>query len=237
MAPENTLAALTESARLGLSYVEFDIRLTKDKVPVISHDNSLERCANDERLISETNWEDLKDVNVAATYALDESLDEKIPTLQSYLETAHKLGLLCQAELKPNDNDIDELASIAAQKIDAFYKNMPQENLPLVTSFSAPALRKFKDCTSLPIQTGILVKVEDIKKWQSLSETAQCDYVHMNVLYLTQKLATDIHNAGYKINGYHVNHPTKAKVAIDKGCVRFTCDIPDIFIPKNEKYP
>ena len=45
-APENTLASVRRAKELGCTWVEVDVMLTKDKVPVIHHDNTLERCTN-----------------------------------------------------------------------------------------------------------------------------------------------------------------------------------------------
>lgn len=42
-APENTLAAFEEAIRLGSPAIEFDVRLTADGVPVVLHDETLER--------------------------------------------------------------------------------------------------------------------------------------------------------------------------------------------------
>lgn len=36
--PQNTIASLREAIRAGVDVIEFDIRLTKDKVPVLHHD-------------------------------------------------------------------------------------------------------------------------------------------------------------------------------------------------------
>lgn len=45
LALENTMNALRRSAALGLRYLEFDIRLTADRVPVLFHDATLDRVA------------------------------------------------------------------------------------------------------------------------------------------------------------------------------------------------
>ena len=229
LAPENTLFALEKAADFGLKYVEFDVRLTCDGVPVISHDDSLMRCAGDPRCLSETPYDELQDVNAAATYALDESLDETIPTLLEYLQKARELELICQIELKPHGDDFEALVFAAAKEIDNFYEGEPSECLPLVTSFHSEALAAFKG--KLPsIQTGLLIKVPDIPVWDALAVRSQCDYVHMNAMYLTSELAAHIVERGYGINGYHVNHPVKAKRAIEKGCERFTSSVPDLFL-------
>lgn len=44
--PENTLLAVQEGIALGVDLVEVDVYLSRDGVPVIAHDNHLERCSN-----------------------------------------------------------------------------------------------------------------------------------------------------------------------------------------------
>ena len=45
-APENTLAAINEAAKCGAGWVELDVQLTEDNVPVVIHDRTLERTTN-----------------------------------------------------------------------------------------------------------------------------------------------------------------------------------------------
>jgi glycerophosphoryl diester phosphodiesterase len=45
LAPENTLASFERAIQEGVEYIEFDLRLTKDKKLVISHDNSTRRIS------------------------------------------------------------------------------------------------------------------------------------------------------------------------------------------------
>ena len=43
LAPENTLAAIRKAAEMGFGGVEFDVMLSADAVPVVIHDETLER--------------------------------------------------------------------------------------------------------------------------------------------------------------------------------------------------
>ncbi len=228
LAPENTLEALKCAADLGLRYVEFDVRLTKDNVAVISHDDNLKRCAHIDRLISQSNYDDIKDINMGVHYALADT-QAKLPTFQEYLELAQKLNLHCQIELKPNDGGEELLVNIALAIVEEFYVGTEDENLPLITSFAPVCLKMFKEGAKRQYKTGILVKVEESMNWRSFAESSVCDFVHMHAVYLKEEIANDIQNAGLQINGFHLNHPGVARKAIAFGCQRFTCDIPDIF--------
>ncbi|KRX93829.1 Glycerophosphodiester phosphodiesterase 1 [Trichinella pseudospiralis] len=45
-APENTLAAFEYSAKLGSTFVEFDLEMTADNTPVLMHDDTVDRTTN-----------------------------------------------------------------------------------------------------------------------------------------------------------------------------------------------
>lgn len=229
LAPENTLIALKRAGDLGLTHVEFDVRLTQDNVPVISHDDSLMRCAHVDRLISESNYADIKEIDVAEHYALDD-MHQTLPTLEEYLTEAQKQGLHCQVELKPNAEDTDLLVKIALEVLDGFYEKTPDEALPLITSFVPECLKKVKAASSRhSYQTGILVKVQDTMNWKELAASSECDFIHVHALYLKKALAKEMSDLGYQINAFHLNHPELAKKAIEQGCQKFTCDVPDLF--------
>ena len=46
VAPENSLAALGAAIGMGAVEIEFDVRFTRDGVPVVAHDSHLERVSN-----------------------------------------------------------------------------------------------------------------------------------------------------------------------------------------------
>ena len=51
-APENTLASFREARRRGAAWVEIDVKLTADGVPVLMHDDSLKRTTGVDRLVA-----------------------------------------------------------------------------------------------------------------------------------------------------------------------------------------
>ena len=53
-APENTLASIRRAAEVGARWVEFDVMQTGDGVPVLFHDDSLERITGDPGPTAET---------------------------------------------------------------------------------------------------------------------------------------------------------------------------------------
>jgi glycerophosphoryl diester phosphodiesterase len=62
--PENTLPALQSALDLGAAYVEFDVQLARDGVPVVIHDADLKRTAGEERGVSDLDGAELAALSV-----------------------------------------------------------------------------------------------------------------------------------------------------------------------------
>ena len=59
-APENSMAAFQKAVKAGYG-IELDVQLTKDKVPVVFHDFTLERVCGKEGKVYDYTWEELKE--------------------------------------------------------------------------------------------------------------------------------------------------------------------------------
>ncbi len=80
--PENTLPALRSALELGAKYIEFDVHLSADRVPVVMHDSNLERCAGLDRDALEMTWAQLSTVNVGESDRFsDRYTDICVPSL------------------------------------------------------------------------------------------------------------------------------------------------------------
>jgi len=99
LAPENTLPAL-ELAMDELAYVETDVRLTRDGVPVLFHDTGLERVAGREGRIEDLDLADVRRLDVGAWYS-GEWAGERVPTFDAFLAAlAEREGARALVELK-----------------------------------------------------------------------------------------------------------------------------------------
>ena len=83
--PENSLAAFRAAAEAGYG-VELDVRLTRDGVPVISHDGDLRRTAGESGVVEGLDLSALQSYRLGGT-------EERIPTL------AQALDILCPAHV------------------------------------------------------------------------------------------------------------------------------------------
>lgn len=93
VAPENTLAAFHRAMQDGADGIEFDVRLSRDSVPVVIHDADLRRTAQRSEPIARLSAEELGQVDVGSWFNLShmnlarpEYSLETVPTLASVFE-------------------------------------------------------------------------------------------------------------------------------------------------------
>src|SRR6185503_14444987 len=68
VAPENTLAAFSRAMSDGADGIEFDVRLSRDGVPVVIHDANLNRTAGVARRVSDLTAKELQEIDVGGWF-------------------------------------------------------------------------------------------------------------------------------------------------------------------------
>ncbi|MGE3317751.1 MAG: glycerophosphodiester phosphodiesterase family protein [Candidatus Berkiella sp.] len=209
LAPENTMASFRLAATQKVSWIEFDVRLTKDHELVIFHDDMLDRTTNGTGYVYEHNLIDLRTLDAGSWFA-PRYKDEKIPVFEEVFTQLLELGLKCNIEMKfpsyPTRNHIDVLA----QKLLAIIEHKwPKSHpLPLISSFEWDALAYVRrHMPQVPI--GFLTEqcspmlIEEVAKTKNAA-------LHCEYLSLTTELLTIAHNFNVPILAYTVNEPSIA---------------------------
>lgn len=97
-APENTLASVNLAWAQNVNYVEVDVKLTKDNIIVVFHDDTTMRYNQKEVLINQYDFKELSAIDVGI-FKGEQWKNEFIPTLQQVLKTIPAHGILV-VELK-----------------------------------------------------------------------------------------------------------------------------------------
>ncbi len=84
--PENTLTAFAAAVESGADGLELDIHLSRDGVPVVIHDETLERTTDGCGLVAEMTWQQLRQLDAGSWFS-SEFAGESIPALEEVLET------------------------------------------------------------------------------------------------------------------------------------------------------
>lgn len=108
--PENTLLSIKESLDHGVDMIEIDLNLTKDKVVVVMHDNTIDRTTNGTGYIHDMTLEELRSYD-AGIYMGKQFEGLKVPTLRELCElVAPYKELLFNVEIKERTHETVDLA-------------------------------------------------------------------------------------------------------------------------------
>jgi glycerophosphoryl diester phosphodiesterase len=100
LAPENTLAAVRRGFDDGADVVEVDVQLSSDGVPVLMHDDSVDRTTDGTGRVADLTIDQLKALD-AGSWKGTAFVGEQVPTLAEALDAARGRGLL-YLDLKDN---------------------------------------------------------------------------------------------------------------------------------------
>lgn len=65
--PENSLLAIQAAVELGFSYIELDIQLSKDYVPIVIHDKNLKRTTGVNKNVRDLNSDEINSFQVISS--------------------------------------------------------------------------------------------------------------------------------------------------------------------------
>ena len=100
-APENSLQAIQNCIDMGVDMVEIDVRLTKDSVMVLMHDETIDRTTNGRGYIWDITFNDLQKLSLKN--GLLQTTPHKVPTLEQALLTS-KDKILINLDTKDYQN-------------------------------------------------------------------------------------------------------------------------------------
>ena len=120
IAPENTLAAFSRALKDGADGVEFDVRLSRDRVPVVIHDASLKRTGQIGRLVADLNAAELQQYDVCTWFgaaAHTQRYVGTVPMLAQVFELFQQTSSLLYLEMKSDGADPRALVQAVIKEI------------------------------------------------------------------------------------------------------------------------
>ncbi len=85
--PESTLATFRKAMELGADSIEFDVQFTRDNVPIVIHDYSLNRTTDCKGLVALVTLKKLRACDAGTWYKPNPLKGEEVPTLEEALAT------------------------------------------------------------------------------------------------------------------------------------------------------
>lgn len=164
--PENSIAAFKKALKYNYS-IELDVQLTKDNILVVFHDDNLKRMTGLDKLIQETNYNELKELKLLDT-------KEYIPTLKEVLNLINNKVLL----------DIEVKATKKIKEISTILNNeLKNYNNYVLKSFDPRIVRHLKS-TIQNTEIGYLID----GKYKFLYSNIVIKYSKADFLSISKKL-------------------------------------------------
>ncbi|SKA32343.1 glycerophosphoryl diester phosphodiesterase [Enhydrobacter aerosaccus] len=208
---ENTLESFREARRRGATWVEIDVKLTADNVPILMHDASLKRTMGIDRLVAETRAADLP---------------REVPTFEAAIDCFRELGLGCNVEIKPCEGREVETARVAVETLRRQWPaTLPA---PLLSSFKDTSLSAARDAAP-EFARAILID-EIANDWRARAEAVGAVGVNTNGKRLTVPRAVEIRKAGYLLSVYTINDGEVARLLMGLGVQCVISDAPDVIL-------
>lgn len=221
-APENTLEAIHTAADMGVEWVELDVKLTKDEVPIIFHDDTLDRTTNGAGPVALKTYDELKQLECGSWYG-DSFAGIKIPTLEEAIEVLVDRELGLNLEIKPCPSREKETAEVALDLLSTIWDD---HDRLLISSFQHVSLEAAMDIAQ-DWHRGLILPEEWPENWAELADYLQVDTVNVNAGKVTREQVESVMDMEKLVLAYTVNEPDQARVLQSWGVDGFFSDVPD----------
>lgn len=220
VAPENTMAAfLLAMEQPQVQWIELDVQMSRDGVPVVIHDFSLERTTNGEGLVRETDRSTMASLD-AGSWKSKQYAGERIPTLAEVLDRCcGKVRL--NIELKTVGNMYPDLPEAVIREV----KKRHMQNDVVLTSFEPTALIKAKEIDP-GIRTGLIIDAYPADLPERLQEM-KCSFLSIGHSHVNRSMMNDLRSRGIQVMAWTVDDPAVMQqlAAVDPEVMICTNDV------------
>ncbi|WP_069998462.1 glycerophosphodiester phosphodiesterase [Cellulosilyticum sp. I15G10I2] len=204
---ENTMLAFGKAVEMGCDGIETDVHLSKDGIPVLIHDETVDRTTGKKGYVED--------------YTFSELAEMGIPSLEQLIVLAKRCNVCLNIEIKNGRTWYEGVE----EKVIEILKKHKMIDKTIVSSFNHYAMVKCKMlCKEL--QTGLLY-VEALYKPEMYCAYVGADAIHPNYIVLNKQVVEDVHRAGCKVNPYTVNNEGEMLALIEMGVDMIITNYPD----------
>ena len=209
LAPENTLAGFMLAARLGRRGVEFDVTLSLDRIPVLMHDETVDRTTDGRGEVAALTLAELREFDAGG---------EPVPTLAEALDLCRSLGLWVNVEIKAGGKREALTGELVARLLSARWPGAG-----VVSSFSETALAAAR--AAAPELDYALLAETPPADWPQRLERLGCRALHCAAASFRPELAA----SGIPVACYTVNDRRQADALLAAGATAIFTDRPDLW--------
>ncbi len=204
---ENTMAAFRAAVRLGCDGIETDVQLSSDGVPVLIHDETLDRTTSATGLVQDRTFAELLALGV--------------PSLRELLELAVASGLVLNLELKNGEIEYPGLE----EKTLALVREYGFSDSIILSTFNHRSAVRCKELAP-DIAVGLLYP-NQLYRPARYCESLGCDALHPYFRAINLDEVAEAHSLGIRVNPWTVNEVPDIDDAIALGVDAIISNFPD----------
>ncbi|MFD1360626.1 glycerophosphodiester phosphodiesterase [Lentibacillus salinarum] len=228
-APENTMAAFHLAYQQGSDGIETDVHLTKDHIPVLMHDERVNRTTNGSGYIKDFTFEQLQQLDAGAWFASEFAGSQIVP-LDEFLEWIQDKPLYLNIELKNNKIDYNHLEMIVYNRV-SHYHLLHRTTL---STFNPTSLRRLKH---LNRNVGVaLLLSKRYKKLVPMAKDLGANAIHIKFRLLNQLLVDKCHQENMAVRVYTVNKPGQMQRCFAMGSDGIFTDVPKVAVHYHNQF-
>ena len=206
LAPENTLAALRVGAAHGWRAFECDVKLSRDGVPFLLHDATLERTTPQTGVAGERTWAELSRLD-AGSWHSRAFAGETLPTLDATARYVQCNGFALNVEIKPTPGRERETGLAVGAACAALWHG---DDSPLLfSSFRPDALQGALESAPHIPRALLIDTLWD--GWFAMAQSLECVAVVTNHALMDTSLVAQLQGAGLRALCYTVNDAAEAR--------------------------
>ncbi|WP_100010728.1 glycerophosphodiester phosphodiesterase [Lentibacillus sediminis] len=228
-APENTMPAFDLAWKMQADGIETDVQLTKDGVPVLIHDERLERTTDGAGYVNNFTFKELRTLD-AGTWFEEKFSGTLIPSLDEMLGWIQGKPLYLNIELKNNKIDYEHLEAIVIEKV----RHYQLLNRTILSTFNPDSVIRLR-----PFNHEVEVAYLTSKRNKFLASAAKdlgANALHIKYRLLTPRLREACQREQMNIRVYTVNHPAHVHKCLEYKCHGIFTDVPDVALRLREQY-
>lgn len=180
--PENTLASFEKAIALGIDMIELDVRLSSDKIPMIIHDETIDRTTSKTGLVTDYSAKELQALGIPALIDVFKLVDNR-----------------CEINV--------EIKTFSATQavLNLIAKSTFDQSKILISSFDWNALQEVRFHDE-DIRIGVLTET-DLYLALAFAKFIKAEAIHPYFHLLTAENVEKIKEKGFKVFPWTINEP------------------------------
>lgn len=219
-APENTMAAFELAMKQGADGIELDVQLTKDGIPVVIHDERIDRVSKRKGAVREFTFQELQKIPVPN--GMSQYGEACVPTLEEVLELVKPSAMEVNIELKTG---IFWYPDLEKKVLDLVEKTRMEERV-IYSSFNhysiQRVLREKPDANTAYLFSDVIVKVQEYARANGVKG------LHPGLHHIEMGFLQEYLDSGLSVRVWTVDRPEQIKRLIKAGTDAVITNVPDL---------